>query len=175
MGSDQTTCFACGQHKHERGLRHKHGASPVVIIAACLLVAVVLGGAYLAHANAAKKQAAQLAEQQSQQSEDASRQATRQWRDAERAAKNDDESRGFAAELDDLESRYQSTCTRVASQPTPQQKSIMSQVEAEMKRLRRSAVYIATTPEEQKPAMRDSIHAGEQRVTDLTNQLSSPQ
>ena len=92
MAEGQENCYACGQHVRTRAFRHEHRANPVVIIAAFLTVVVlVFGGMWFIRATAARKQAALLAEEETVRVQDSSRRASREWQDALRVAKNDDE------------------------------------------------------------------------------------
>jgi len=173
MAEGQETCYACGQHVRTRAYRHEHRVNPIVIIAAGLVVISVLGSLWFSHANAARKQAALLAEEEALRVQDSARRAARQWLDAERLAKEDDEARALAAEFDYLESRFQSVRTRVAASPSPQQESIIGLVENEFALLRQSAIVLASSPETEKQPLRDSIQAGVRRVEGLTKELGT--
>jgi len=122
-------------------------------------------------AKAARKQAALLAEEETLRVQDSSRRASREWQDALRVAKNDDEARSLTAELDNIDGRFQSIRTRVASRPNPRQESIIREEEAELALLRHSIVVLASSPDDKKPAQRDSIQAGRRRVEGLTKEL----
>jgi hypothetical protein len=171
MAEGQENCYACGQHVRTRAFRHERRVNPIVIIAAGLTVVVVFGGLLLIRASAARKQAALLAEEETLRVQDSSRRASREWQDALRIAKNDDEARSLTAELDNIDGRFQSIRTRVASRPSPRQESIIREEEAELALLRHSIVVLASSPDDKKPAQRDSIQAGKRRVEDLTKEL----
>jgi hypothetical protein len=171
----QEYCYACGQKARTRAYRAEHRANPVVIIAACLAVVLVLGGLWLNRANAVKKQAALLAEEEAARVQDSTRRAARQWQDALRTAREDREARALAAELDGIESRFQSIRVRVAEYPTVQQESIIDRFEAEVALLRHSVVVLASSAETEKQMLRDSIHAGTRRIEELTRELGSSQ
>jgi L-lactate utilization protein LutC len=173
MAEGQETCYACGQHVRTRAFRHEHRANPIVIVAVCLTVISVLGGVWISRANAARKQAALLAEEEALRVQDSARRANRQWLDAVRVAEKDEEVRALTVELDDIEARFKSVSLRVAANPTPQQESIIGQAEAELALLRQSAVVLASSPETEKQVVRDSIQAGRRRVQDLTKELGS--
>jgi FtsZ-interacting cell division protein ZipA len=172
VAEGQETCFACGQHVRTRAFRHEHRANPVVIIAAFLTVVVlVFGGMWFIRAKAARKQAALLAEEETLRAQDSARRAAHEWQDAVRVAEKDDEARLLTAELDNIDGRFQSIRTRVASRPSPRQESIIREEEAELALLRHSIVVLASSPDDKKPAQRDSIQAGKRRVEDLTKEL----
>jgi len=173
MAEGQENCYACGQHVRTRAYRHEHRANPIVLIAAGLVVVVVLGGLLLMRANAARKQAALFAEEEAGRVQDSVRLAGRQWADALKAAEKDNASLAIKAELDLVESRFQSVRTRLAASPSPQQESIIGQVEAELALLRHSDVVLASSSETERQTLRDSIQAGTHRVEDLTKELGS--
>jgi hypothetical protein len=173
MADGQKTCYACGQHVRARGYRHERRANPIVIIAACMAVVSVLGILWFTRAKAARTQAALLAEEEALRVEDSTRRASRAWQDAERFAENDPEARAFYLEFDDIESRFNSVRLRVAASPSPQQESIIGHVDAELALLRRSTVVLASSPDTEKQALRDSIRAGMLRVEDLTKELGT--
>jgi len=173
VAARQEYCYACGQKARTRAYRADHRANPVVIIAACLVVIAVLGGLWLMRAKSAAKQAALLAEEEALRVQDSTRRAARQWQDALRVAANDDEARALTAELDGIESRFQSIRVRVAEHPTVQQESIIDRVVADLALLRHSVVILASSAETERQTLRDSIHAGMRRVQDLTKELGS--
>jgi len=173
MAAGQENCYACGQHVHARGYRHDRRANPVVLIAAGLMVVAVLGVLFFIRTNTARKQAAQAAEEEAGRAQDSARVAGRKWTDALKAAEKDATWQAINADLDLVESRFQSVCTRVAASPTPQQKSIIDRAEAEVTQLRHSAVEIVSLPDDERQALRDSIQAGMDRVEDLTRELGS--
>ena len=172
MADGQERCYACGQHCRTRAYRHKRHVNPLVIIAGGVTVILVFGGLWLTRTHAAKKQAALLAEQEAARVQDSSRHASREWQDKLRVAEKDDEARALSAELDDIDSRFQSIRTRAASRPTPQQESIIRQEKDELALLRQSVVVLASSPDAEKTAQRDSIQAGERRLEGLTQELS---
>ena len=167
----QERCFACGQKAGTRAYRAGQQANPLVLIAAGVVVVAALVGLVLVRANAAKKRAAQVTEEELLRVQDSVRLANRDWHDAEKIADKDAEVRSIRMDLDLVESRFQSVRARVAAQPNPQQESIVSQVKVELGRLRQSAVVLASTPDARKRAVRDSIQAGKRRVEDLTLEL----
>ena len=173
MAEGQETCYACGQHVRTRAYRHKRRANPIVIIAAGLSVVSVLGVLWFSRAKAARKQAAQLAEEEVLRAQDSTRRAGRQWQDAERVAEEDEEARALALEFDGIESRFNSVRLRVAASPTPQQESIIGLVENGLALLRQSAIVLASSPETEKQTVRDSIQAGMRRVEGLTKKLGT--
>ena len=173
MHKGQETCYACGQHVRTRAYRHERRVNPIVIIAAGLAVVVVLVSLWLMRASAARKQAALQAEEAALRAEDSVRLAGRQWAEAVRVAETDDEAIALVAELDDLESRFQSIRTRVAASPSPRQESIIGRMEAELAQLRYLAVVIASSPDTEKQTWRDSIQAVLRQVEDLTRDLGS--
>ena len=174
VAARQEYCYACGQKARTRGYRAEHRANPVVIIAICLAVVAVLGGLWLTRANSAKKQAALLAEEETMRVQDSARRAAREWLDAQRTAAKDNEARAFTAELDDIESRFQSVRVRVAEYPTVQQESIINRFVDELALLRNSVVILASSAESEKQTLRDSIDAGTRRIEELARELGSP-
>jgi hypothetical protein len=171
MAADQEHCFACGQNVRSRPFRHKHRVNPLVIVGACLTVVFVLGGLWLIRANAAKREAAQLAEEEALRVQDSARRAARQWQDAVRVAQEDEEAHSLVAELDYVESRFRSTRMRVAELPTVRQESIIVRVESELAQLRDAVVVLASSPETEKQVLRDSIDEGRRRIEALTKRL----
>jgi len=144
-----------------------------VIIATCLAVILVLGGLWRIRANAAKKQAALLVEEEALRAQDSARRASRDWQDALRVAKNDNEARSLAAKLDDAEARFQSTRVRVAEYPSVQQESIINRFQAELELLRRTVVVLASSADTEKQSLRDSIQAGLRQVEAQMKELGS--
>jgi hypothetical protein len=173
MAEGQENCYACGQHVRTRAYRHEHRANPIVIIAACLAVVLVFGALWLSRANAARKQAAQLAEEEVLRVQDSTRRASHQWQNMVQVAENDAEARSLNADLNYIESRFESVRLRVAANPTRPQDSIIGRVGAELELLRHSVVVLASARDTEKQMMRDSIQAGESRVEDLTKELGS--
>ena len=169
----QETCYACGYKVKARGYRAEHRVNPLIFVAAGLVVVLVLGGLWMIRHNAAKKQAALLAEQQVLTAQDSTRHATRQWLDAERVAEQDDEVRVLVVELDNMEGRLKSVRLRVAANPSPRQERIIRLAEDQLTRLRQTAVVLGSSPESKKQIVRDSIQAGRRRVEDLTQELGS--
>jgi len=169
----QETCYACGYKVRARGYKAEHHVNPLIFVAAGLVVVLVLGGLWMIRNNAAKKQAALLTEQQVLAAQDSTRRANREWLDAERVAKEDDEVRRLAVEFDDMEARLKSIRLRVAVNPSPRQKSIIGRAEAELALLRQAAVVLGASPEAERQAVRDSIQAASRRVQDLTKELGS--
>ncbi len=172
MAEGQKTCYACGQHVRTRAYRHEHRVNPIIFIAAGLAVVSVLVVLWLSSANAARKQAALIAEEEVLRAQDSARRVAHQWQDAERAAAEDDEVRAFALEFEDIEGRFNSVRLRVAANPTPRQESIIGLVESGLALLRESAVVLASSPDSEKPTVRDSIQAGMRRLEDLTKELA---
>jgi type II secretory pathway pseudopilin PulG len=173
VADGQEICYACGQKARTRAYRAEHHVNPVVIIAACLAVILVLGGLWFIRANAAKKQAALHAEEETLRVQDSARRATRQWQDALRVARNDNEARSLAAKLDDAEARFQSIRLRVAEHPSVQQESIINRFQAELELLRRTVVVLASSADTEKQPLRDSIEAGKRQVEALMKELGS--
>jgi len=173
VAAGQEYCYACGQKARTRGYRAEHRANPIVIIAACLAVASVLTVLWISRANSAKKQAALLAEEEMVRVQDSTRRATREWLDAQRTAARDAEARAFTAELDGIDSRFQSVRVRVAEYPTVRQESIINRFVDELALLRNSVIILASSAETEKQPLRDSILAGTRRVESLTRELGS--
>ncbi len=173
MADGQEQCYACGQHHRARAYRHEHRVNPLVYYGAGLVVVLVLGALLLMRANAARKQAALLAEQETLRVEDSTRRASHEWQNMVQFAENDEEARSLYAQLDDIESRFESIRTRVASHPSPRQDSIIGQVESGLTDLRMAVVVLANAGEGEKPALRDSFQLGAQRLEGLTKDLSS--
>jgi type II secretory pathway pseudopilin PulG len=175
MAAGQEHCFACGQNVRSRPFRHKHRVNPFVIVGAGLTLVLVLGGLWLMRANAAKREAAQLAEEEALRVQDSARRAARQWLDALRVAERDAEAQAITAELDAIERRFESARVRVAAHPTPKQEIIIGSAEAEFDKLRQAVVVLASSPESEKQMLRDSINEGRRRIEALTGELGSPQ
>jgi hypothetical protein len=173
VAAGQEYCYACGQKARTRGYRAEHRANPIVIIAACLAVILVLGSLWLTRANSAKKQAALLEEEEKVRVQDSTRRAARDWLDAQRTAAKDNEARALTAELDGIESRFQSIRVRVAEYPTVQQESIINRFVDELALLRYSVVILGSSAETEKQTLRDSIDVGTRRIEGLTKELGS--
>jgi hypothetical protein len=174
MADGQEHCYACGQHHRTRGAyRHEHRVNPLVYVATGLVVVLVLGSLLLMRANAARKQAALLAEQELLRVQDSTRRASHQWQSMVQFAKEDEEAQSLYAQLDDIQSRFESIRTRVASHPSPQQESIINRVESGLDSLRTSVVLLANAAEDEKPALRDSFQLGTQRLENLAKELGS--
>ena len=173
MADGQEECYACGQHHRARAYRHEHRINPLVYVGIGMVVVLVLGSLLLMRANTARKQAALLAEQEMLRVQDSTRRASHQWQDMVQFAENDEEARSLYAQLDDIESRFESIRTRAASHPSPQQDSIINQVESGLESLRTSVVVLANAAEDEKPALRDSFQLGTQRLENLAKELGS--
>ncbi len=174
VAAQQENCYACGHKIRARGYRAEHYVNPLVFVAAGLLVVVVAGVVLMSRANSAKKQAALAAEEEALRVEDSVRRASHAWQNALRAAQNDEEAQSFAAQLDDLESRFRTVSLRVAAHPTPEQERTISRVEAGLERLRQKVVVLASSADTEKPALRDTIQAGLSQLEDLTRELAGP-
>jgi hypothetical protein len=175
VATGQEYCYACGQKARTRAYRQEHHVNPFVYVGVGLVVVVVLGSLLLMRANAARKQAALAAEAESLRVQDSTRRASHRWQTMLQVAQNDAEARSLTADLDDIDSRFQSVRMRVASHPSPVQERIISQQEAELARLRESIVVLASADEDKKPEQRDRIQAGKQRLEDLTKELGTTQ
>jgi len=173
VADGQENCYACGQKARTRAYRAEHRVNPLVIIAICLAVVAVLGGLWLMRANSAKKQAVLLAEEETVRVQDSTRRASRQWLDALRAAEKDNEARALSAELNAIESRFQSTRVRVAEHPSVKQESIINRFHAELELLRQTVVILASSADTEKRSLRDSIQAGKRQVEALIRELGS--
>jgi hypothetical protein len=174
IADGQEECYACGQHvRKRRGYRHEHHVNPLVYVGAGLIVVIVLGALLISRNNAARKQAALAAEAETQRVQDSTRRASHQWQNMLQFARNDEEARSLYTELDDIESRFESVRMRAASHPTPQQDSIIRQVESGLADLRTSVVVLANAAEDEKPALRDSLQSGTLRLENLTKELGS--
>ncbi len=176
MEDGQEHCFACGQHvRTRRAYRHEHRINPFVYVGAGLVVLLVLGALLMMRNNAARKQAVLAAEAEMLRVKDSTRRASYQWQEMVRVAQNDPEARSLTADLNDIDSRFNSVRTRVASYPTPLQKSMISQQQMELARLRESIVVLASADENKKPEQRDSIEAGKRRLEEMTGELGRTQ
>jgi hypothetical protein len=176
IAEGQEHCYACGQHvRTRRAYQHERHINPLVFVGAGLIVVLVLGGLLVLRNNAAKKQAALAAEEEMQRVQDSTRRASRQWQTMVQVAHDDPEALSLTADLDDIDSRFQSVRMRVASHPSPPQEGIIGQQEAELARLRESIVILASAEDDNKQAERDSIEAGKQRLEDLTKELRATQ
>lgn len=175
VAAGQENCYACGHKVRARGYRAEHRVNPLVFVGAAVVAVLVLGGLWLMRSNAAKKQAVLAAEEEALRVQDSIRRVSHEWQDALHAARNDPEAQSFVAELDDIESRFESVRLRVAARPSAQQERVISRVEAELARLRETVVVLASLPEEEKPALRDSIAAGERGLEALTKELDGAQ
>jgi hypothetical protein len=173
MADGQEHCYACGQHHRSRAYRHEHRVNPLIYVGTGLVVVVVLGSLLLMRANAARKQAVLIAEEEMLRVQDSIRRASHQWQSMVQFAEEDAEARALYAQLDDIESRFESIRTRVASHPSPQQESIINQVVSGLDSLRTSVVVLANAAEDEKLALRDSFQLGTQRLEDLTKELGS--
>jgi hypothetical protein len=173
VADGQENCYACGQKARTRAFKHERRANPIVIIAACLTVVLVLGGLWLIRHNAARKQAALLAEEAALLAQDSARRASHDWQDALRVAQNDREARSLVADLDDAQARFQSTRVRVAERPSVRQESIINRFEAELEHLRYTIVLLASSADTAKPALRDSIQAGKVQAEVLMKELGN--
>jgi len=171
MTDDQEHCYACGQHVRARAYRHERRVNPLVYVGAGLIVVIVLGGLLLIRDNADKKQAVLAAEAETLRVQDSTRRASHNWQEALRMSEKDEEAQRLTGELNNLESRFESTRLRVAANPTPQQESIIGRVEAEFSLLRESVVVLASLAEAERQPMRDSIRAGARQIEDLTGKL----
>jgi len=171
VSARQETCYACGHEVRARGYKAPHHVNPLVFVAAGLLAVGVLGTLWYSRANADKKEAALLAEEEALLVQDSVRRAKHEWLDAVRAAKDDEEVGALAVQFDDLESRFNSVRLRVAATPTPQQESVIRQVESGFALLHQSAIILGSSPEPERQELRDSIQAGILRVEELTRTL----
>ncbi|MBN2465898.1 hypothetical protein JXD38_09800 [candidate division WOR-3 bacterium] len=176
IADGQEHCYACGQHvRRRRAYQHEHRVNPLVFVGAGLIVVLVLGGLLMLRNKAAKKQAALTAAEEMQRVQDSTRRASHQWQTMVQFARNDAEARSLVADLDAIDSRFQSVRMRVASHPSPPQESIIRQQEAGLARLHEAIIILASADEDKKPEQRDSIEAGKQRLEALTRELGTTQ
>jgi hypothetical protein len=168
----QETCYACGRKVRARGYKAEHHTNPLVFVGAGLVVVLVLGGLWLIRSNSARKQAALLEEEETLRVQDSIRRASHEWQAAVRAAQEDEEARALAAQLDDIQSRFQTVSLRVAAHPTPEQEQIIHHVETGLEQLRNTVIVLASSPDSAKPALRDSIQAGMGQLESLTRELA---
>jgi len=175
IADGQEFCYACGQKARTRSYRAEHHVNPLIFVAAGLTVAVVLGGLWWIRANAAGKQTALLAEEETLRIQDSARRTARRWQDALRAAANNPEARALTASLDDVEARFQSVRLRVAEHPSKRQESIINRFQSGLDLLRKNVVVLASSPDVDKQPLRDSIQSGLLRLEDLTREIGNSQ
>jgi len=171
VADGQEICYACGQKARTRAYGAEHRVNPIVIIAICVAAVSVLGVLWFSRAKAARKQAALLAEEEALRFHDSVQRAGHDWQEALRVAADDREARSLAAELEDAEARFQSIRLRVAEHPSVQQESIINRFQAELERLRKTIVVLASSADTEKQSLRDSIQAGKRRVESLMLEL----
>lgn len=168
----QEHCYACGQHvRRRRAYQHERRVNPLVFVGAGLIVVLVLGGLLVLRNNAARKQAALLAELETLRVQDSTRRATREWQTMLQVAENDAEARSLTADLNDVESRFESVRMRAAEHPTVRQEDIISRFRAELRLLRQAVVVLASSADTEARSLRDSIRVGRRRAEDLTKEL----
>jgi hypothetical protein len=176
IADGQEECYACGQHvRKRRAYQHERHINPLVYVGAGLIVVIVLGALLISRNNTARKQAVLAAEAETQRVQDSTRRASHQWLTMLQVAQDDPEARSLVADLDDIDSRFQSVRMRVASHPSPAQESVISRQEAELARLHETIVILASAEGEKRQAQRDSIEAGKQRLEELTRELATTQ
>jgi hypothetical protein len=173
MNEGQEICFACGQHFRERGHRGERPHSPIVFILVGGLVLAVGVGAVFVVGGRARRAAGEALRQKQAQLDEAARAAAETKRDSTRAAVRNDAMGALVQGVNDLESRF--TIVRkevVRDQPSPAQAKLISQISAELGRLRQLAAVIGDQPGTGSDSLKEQLRDGERTVRSLISALS---
>ncbi|MBM3331478.1 hypothetical protein FJY68_06445 [candidate division WOR-3 bacterium] len=173
MNEGQEICFACGQHIRQRGHRGERPHSPIVFILAGVLVLAVGVGAVFVVGGRARRAAGEAVRQKQAQLDEAARAAAEAKRDSTRAAVRSDAMGALVQEVNDLESRFNLVRKEVVrDQPSPAQAKLISQISAELGRLRQLAAVIGDQPSAGSDSLKEQLRNGERTVRSLISALS---
>jgi hypothetical protein len=173
MSKGQETCFACGQHIRERAHRHERPHNtPVFVIAGVLILAALIGIIVLVSGRS-RRSASEARRQEQARISDSVRAAVQAQRDSTRAAVRSDATGALVQEVNDLESRFNIVRKEVVrEQPSPAQAKLISQISAELGRLRQLAATIGDQPGTASDSLSGQLRDGERTVRSLISALS---
>ncbi len=167
----QDRCYACGQKVRSRASGKRSGrANPLVFIVAGAVVLIAVAG-FLLLAPKQNKEAERAVEKAKfERLADSSRKANLSARGTERASRSQDR---LAGGIGDLEYRFDRLKKQsVGDKPSNEQSRLMSQIRAEISRLRSQLAGMARRPAEEQDRAADSIRAGQRGVRNLLSKLS---
>jgi len=170
---DQDICFACGQKARGRVRRSSQPVNPLVFVFAGALVLVVLVGFFLVNSGRAKRTRSEVRNQRQAQVRDSIRSATRARRDTAKAAAQTEAAAVLTAEIDKLDGRFSLVKQQVIKdKPSPAQTKLISQIRAEIIRLRQLTVTIAGQPGPKSDSLKTQVRDGERKVRNLISDLT---
>jgi hypothetical protein len=173
MSKGQETCFACGQHFRERAHRGERPHNPLIFMLAGLLVLAAIIGILIMVSGRAKRKSGEAYRQQQAQIAEAARVAAQAKRDSARATARNDEASMLAQEVNDIDSRFQLVRGQVVrDQPNPAQAKLISQISAEVAKLRQLTTTIAGQPGAVSDSLKEQLRDGERTVRSLISALS---
>jgi len=173
VADGQETCFACGQKIRARVRRHERPHNAAVFVFAAVLVLATIIGIIIMVSGRAKRTSSEAYRQQQAQIEEAARAAAQAKRDSARAAVRNDVTGMLVQEVNDLEARFNLVRGQVVKdQPGPAQAKLISQISAEVARLRQLTTTIAGQPGAASDSLKEQLRDGERTVRSLISNLS---
>jgi predicted nucleic acid-binding Zn ribbon protein len=169
----QETCFACGQNIRARRRRHERPHNSAVFVLAGVLVMAAIVGIIIMRSGRAKRASGEAYRQKQAQIDEAARAAAQVKRDSARAAVRNDATGMLVQEVNDLESRFNVVRKEVVEkEPSPSQAKLISQITAEVARLRQLTMTIAGPNDAAGDSLKEELRDGERTVRSLISALS---
>lgn len=173
MAKGQEVCFACGQHVRERAHRFVLPHNPLVLVFAGVLVVGASVGMFVIASARSRRAASEARMEEQARIEEAARAEVQAQRDSARATARHDAAAALVAEVDDLESRSALVRKQVVKgQPSPAQARLISQLNAEIGRLRQLTAAIAGQPDAANDSLKAEVRDGLRQVRTLISALS---
>jgi hypothetical protein len=173
MYKGQEICFACGQHVRERAHRSKRPHNPMIFVLAGLLGLAAVIGIIVMTSGRTRRASHEANRQKQVQIQEAARAAAQAKRDSSRDAARNDATGMLNQEVNDLESRFGLVRQQVVKdQPSPAQAKLISQIIAEVAKLRQVVSTIASQPGAAADSLTRQLRDGERTVRSLISDLS---
>ena len=173
VADGQETCFACGQKVRARVRRHERPHNTAVFVIAGVLILAALVGIIAVVSGRAKRSGSEARRQEQERISDSVRAAVQAQRDSARAAARNDATALMADEINKLEQRFQNVRSEVVKgQPSPAQAKLVSEISAEVARLRQLAVSIGDQPGSGGDSLREQLRDGQRAVRTLISDLT---
>ena len=162
IAAGQERCFACGQSvKHGRRTHKSPLSGPLVIGAALLLVAGIVGAVVMLSSHK-KQNAKAVQEAELQRVQDSVRAANRAERETTKTVRRDAATSRLVRELDEVDDRFAMVKRQVVvGSPTSEQQKLINEIQSRLGQLR-SAAQGATLKAEgaERNAAEDTVRAG---------------
>lgn len=173
MAKGQEICFACGQHVRERAHRFALPHNRLVLVFAGVLVVGAFVGMFIVASARSRRAASEARMEEQARVEEAVRAEVQEQRDSARAVARDDAAAALVAEVDEIDTRF--TLVRkqvVKGQPSPAQARLISELNAEIARLRQLAAIIAGQPDAANDSLKVEVREGLRQVRAWISALS---